>query len=94
MHIDVVSDFVVFRPVVGALIQGMVVKKSPSHVSVLTHSSFNVTCYVPKDDDGDWCGRKVKPNQLVRFTVLKTDLAQRIPFIMAALRVIDFLIGL
>jgi len=86
VHIDIVADFNVFRPKVGAQIQGVVIKRSASHVSVLTHGCFNVTCYRPSGEDEDWCGAKAKVNQMVRFTVLKTDLSQKIPFIMGSLQ--------
>jgi DNA-directed RNA polymerase I subunit RPA43 len=51
VHLNVVSDFWVFRPVVGATLKGTVNETSPTHVSVIVHGCFNVPCYKPLDQD-------------------------------------------
>eukprot|EP00095_Tigriopus_kingsejongensis_P009415 maker-scaffold143_size313727-snap-gene-1.25 protein:Tk09415 transcript:maker-scaffold143_size313727-snap-gene-1.25-mRNA-1 annotation:"hypothetical protein DAPPUDRAFT_59298" len=87
IHVDVISDFWVFRPVIGAQLKGVVNKKSPSHVSCLIHGCFNVPCYRPDDTLASaWCGLKAKLKQVVRLTVQKIDLSQKIPFIMGSLQ--------
>eukprot|EP00094_Tigriopus_californicus_P009061 TCALIF_08734-PA protein Name:"Similar to TWISTNB DNA-directed RNA polymerase I subunit RPA43 (Homo sapiens)" AED:0.94 eAED:0.94 QI:0/0/0/0.33/1/1/3/0/321 len=85
IHVDVVSDFWVFRPVLGAQLKGVVNKKSPTHVSCLVHGCFNVPCYRPPETP-DWCGSTAKLDQVVRLTVQKVDLSQKIPFIMGTLQ--------
>jgi DNA-directed RNA polymerase I subunit RPA43 len=90
IHLDVASDFWVFRPTVGAQLRGVVNRKSQSHVSCLVHGCFNVPCYRPPQTTVDeWCGTRAKIGQVVRFIVAKTDMTQKIPFILGNLQVID-----
>ena len=90
IHLDVISDFWVFRPSIGATLSGVINKKSNNHVSVLVHGCFNVPCYRPDREmrpaaAAQWCGAKAKIGQVVRIRVLKTDMSQKIPFIMGEL---------
>ena len=52
LHLDVVSDFWVFRPDVGAELRGVVTKKSTTHISCLVHGIFNVPCHKPTTQKG------------------------------------------
>lgn len=87
IHVDVIADFWVFRPTIGSQLKGVVNKKSDGHVSCVVHGCFNVPCHRPQDTpENAWCGRKVKLGQVVRFTVLKTDMTQKVPFILGDLQ--------
>ncbi len=87
IHLDVASDFWLFRPSVGSQLSGVIHKKSPTHVACLVHGVFNVPCYKPEDSpDDEWCGDRVRLNQVVSFIVVKTDYSQRrVPFILGSL---------
>lgn len=84
LHLDVQSDFWLFRPLIGRQLKGVVSKKSNTHVSVLLHGVFSVPCHKPHNVN-DWWGAKAKLKQAVRLTVLKTDMSQKVPFIMGSL---------
>jgi hypothetical protein len=87
LHLDVQSDFWIFRPTVGRQLKGVVVKQTPTHVSCLVHGVFNVPCHLPQSlDDQEWWGTKAKKGQIVHLTVLKTDMSQRVPFILGDLQ--------
>jgi len=88
MHLDVQSDFWIFRPLVGRQLKGVVSKKSQTHVSVLVHGVFNVPCHRPNNivDSRLWFGTKAKLKQVVHLTVLKTDMSQKVPFILGTLQ--------
>ena len=49
LHLDVVSDFWVFRPDIGTQLRGVVTKKSANHIACLVHGIFNVPCYKPQN---------------------------------------------
>ena len=65
----------------------MVTKSSPSHISCLVHSAFNVPCHRPIDLDPDvvWFGSGIPLGKTVRFTVVKTDMSQKVPYILGDL---------
>ena len=67
-------------------IEGDNTKKSSSHVSCLVHGVFNVPCHRPNNLNEEWWGTKVQPKQIVHFTVLKTDMSQKVPFILGDLQ--------
>lgn len=80
-HLDVVSDFWVFRPDVGKELRGVVTKKSPTHISCLVHGIFNVPCHKPADQKGAFASN-VKIDSQVRLQVIKTDMSQPVPYIL------------
>jgi len=84
IHVDVRSEFWVFRPEVGCELRGVVTKKSPSHISCLVHGVFNVPCHKPTDHQGDSWANNVKVNSQVKLKVVKTDMSQRIPYILGS----------
>jgi len=86
IHLDVQSEFWIFRPLEGRQLKGVVTKKSASHVSCLVHGVFNVPCHRPNNLSEEWWGAKVQPKQIVHFTVLKTDMSQKVPFILGDLQ--------
>lgn len=86
IHLDVQSEFYLFRPLIGRQLKGVVSKKSPSHVSCLVHGVFNVPCHRPHHLAQNWWGAKAKMKQIVHLTVLKTDMSQRVPFILGDLQ--------
>merc|ERR1711993_24530 len=57
-HIDVQSEFWLFRPLTGRQLKGIVTKKSDKHVSVLVHGIFNIPCLKPNNLNKDWWGVK------------------------------------
>ena len=82
IHLDVEADFWVFRPSVGAVLQGVVKEIDTSHVSVLVHGCFDVTCPLPAGiQSTEWSGAKSRIGQIVHFMMTKTDLSQEIPYI-------------
>jgi len=87
VHLDVQSEFWLFRPSIGRQLKGTVVKKSPGHVSCLVHGLFNVPCHRPQDipKGGRWWATSVKLDSVVHLTVLKTDMSQKVPFILGDL---------
>ena len=84
---DIISDFWVFRPIVGNQLKGVVTKKSPSHISCLVHGAFNVPCHRPVNLDPEvfWFGAGIPLGKTVKFTVVKTDMSQKVPFILGDL---------
>merc|ERR1712029_997328 len=87
VHLDVQSEFWLFRPSIGRQLKGTVVKKSPGHVSCLVHGLFNVPCHRPQDipKGGKWWASSLKLDSVVHLTVLKTDMSQKVPFILGDL---------
>merc|ERR1711983_233945 len=87
VHLDVQSEFWLFRPSIGRQLKGTVVKKSPGHVSCLVHGLFNVPCHRPQDipKGGKWWASSLKLDAVVHLTVLKTDMSQKVPFILGDL---------
>ena len=86
IHLDVVSDFWVFRPEMGAILQGTVTKTSQKHVACLVHGVFNVPCYHPNNLGSiPWWGINAQIGKVVRFKVIKMDVSQKIPFILGEL---------
>ena len=86
IHLDVVSDFWVFRPEIGAILQGTVTKMSQKHVACLVHGVFNVPCYHPNNlGSAPWWGINAQIGKSVRFRVIKMDVSQKIPFILGEL---------
>lgn len=47
---------------------------------------FNVPCHRPNNQNQEWFGTKVKVKQVVHLTVLKTDMSQKVPFILGTLQ--------
>jgi len=84
VHLDVQSEFWLFRPSIGRQLKGTVVKKSPTHVSCLVHGLFNVPCHRPQSltKGQRWWASSLKLQQVVHLTVLKTDMSQKVPFIL------------
>ena len=86
IHLDVVSDFWVFRPEIGSILQGTVSKTSQKHVACLVHGVFNVPCYHPNNlGSTPWWGINAVIGNEVRFKVIKMDISQKIPFILGEL---------
>ncbi|XP_015125264.1 dentin sialophosphoprotein [Diachasma alloeum] len=83
-HVDIEADFYVFRPKVGYVLKGVIIKKPANHLGVLVHKAFNVS--IPRrDDEGeDWQGDHLNVGDEVTFTVELMDLKPgrgKLPFI-------------
>ena len=66
VHLDVVSDFWVFRPTEGKVLRGVVNRKSPNHVACLVHGCFNVACNRPHDQTvQEWCGSRARMGKVM-----------------------------
>ena len=86
IHLDVISDFWIFRPEIGSVLQGTVTKTSQKHVACLVHGVFNVPCYHPNNLGSiPWWGINAQVGRQVRFKVIKMDVSQKIPFILGEL---------
>lgn len=84
IHLDIISDFWIFRPEVGKEIRGMVNKKSINHVSLLVHETFNISC--PRNlMEEPWLGENVKIGQTISITVKQANFSQNIPDIVGNL---------
>ncbi|CAG2056965.1 unnamed protein product [Timema podura] len=62
IHIDIIADFYVFTPEVGCHLNGIVNKKSSTHIGCLVYKVFNVS--IPNED---WVGQTVEIGQQVTF---------------------------
>ncbi|KAK9299242.1 hypothetical protein QLX08_007687 [Tetragonisca angustula] len=92
IHVDIETDFYVFRPEVGCKLKGVVNKKGLDHIGILVHKAFNVL--IPKpDDEEDWPGDNVEIGQEVRFTITLLDFNSKLPFIRGVLNSNDYLHG-
>ncbi|XP_063987233.1 dentin sialophosphoprotein [Diachasmimorpha longicaudata] len=83
-HVDIEADFYVFRPKVGHVLKGVIIKKPANHLGVLVHKAFNVS--IPrKDHEGkDWEGNHMSVGDEVTFSVQLMDLKPgrgKLPFI-------------
>nr|CAD7200799.1 unnamed protein product [Timema douglasi] len=76
IHIDIVADFYVFTPEVGCHLNGIVNKKSSTHIGCLVYKVFNVS--IPNED---WVGQTVEIGQQVTFQVTVLDMTGRLPYI-------------
>ena len=47
---------------------------------------FSVPCHRPNNQNQEWFGTKAKIKQAVHLTVLKTDMSQKVPFILGTLQ--------
>nr|CAD7427398.1 unnamed protein product [Timema monikensis] len=76
IHIDIIADFYVFTPEVGCHLNGIVNKKSSTHIGCLVYKVFNVS--IPNED---WVGQTVEIGQQVTFQVTVLDMTGRLPYI-------------
>nr|CAD7572135.1 unnamed protein product [Timema californicum] len=90
IHIDIVADFYVFTPEVGCRLNGIVNKKSSTHIGCLVYKVFNVS--IPNED---WVGQTVEIGQQVTFQVTVLDMTGRLPYIRGKLiRYVFFIVCL
>ncbi|KOX68859.1 DNA-directed RNA polymerase I subunit RPA43 [Melipona quadrifasciata] len=92
IHVDVETEFYVFRPEVGFKLKGVVNKKGLDHIGILVHKAFNVSIPKPNDEE-DWPGDNVEIGQEVRFTITLLDFNSKLPFIRGVLNSNDYLHG-
>ncbi|KAK1118960.1 hypothetical protein K0M31_013730 [Melipona bicolor] len=92
IHVDVETEFYVFRPEVGCKLKGVVNKKGLDHIGILVHKTFNVSIPKPNDEE-DWPGDKVEIGQEVKFTITVLDFNSKLPFIRGVLNSNDYLHG-
>lgn len=82
INFQVQADHFIFRPVVGALLRGIVNKKCHTHLAVLVHRVFNVVIPRPTEEPGNrWIGESIQEGQHVLFRVMVLDLYGSLPYI-------------
>ncbi|KAL3285108.1 hypothetical protein HHI36_019232 [Cryptolaemus montrouzieri] len=80
IHLDIQADFVIFKPVPGNILPGVVVRKTKNHVACLVYHTFNVS--LPKPDEiVNWTGNDVEVGQEVMVRVTYTNLEGKLPYI-------------
>lgn len=82
IHFEVQADYFIFRPFIGARLNGFVNKKSFTHLGLLVHKVFNVVILRPTEEPGDgWIGSQVEEGQEVTFKIVMLDLFGALPYI-------------
>ncbi|CAH2236788.1 DNA-directed RNA polymerase I subunit RPA43 [Pararge aegeria] len=81
VHFQVQADYFIFRPHVGAMLKGIVNKKSFTHLGILVHRVFNVVIPRPTEVPDDWIGSTVEEGQEVMFQIVVLDLYGALPYI-------------
>ncbi|OWF42943.1 DNA-directed RNA polymerase I subunit RPA43-like [Mizuhopecten yessoensis] len=56
IHFNIQADFVVFKPVIGCLLRGVVNKVSKNHIGCLVHNCFNASLARPAQAGKRWQG--------------------------------------
>lgn len=75
-HIDLIANFYVFQPRIGAVITGVVKHKSYRHVSAIIYRVFNVSIRFKKQTNN-----ALEINSKITFRIKKFDLQDGLPYI-------------
>lgn len=73
IHFDVQADFIVFKPVVGCLLRGVVNKVGKNHVGCLVHNFFNASIRRPSELLNDWHGKNMDVGDEFIFKVTRVS---------------------
>lgn len=75
LHLNIESDFYVFRPRIGAVVTGVVKHVSQANIGVIIYRVFNVAVKFTEHHRM----RNVKVNQEIKIRVMNFDLDNRVP---------------
>lgn len=82
IHVDIESNFFIFKPVIGQQLNGVVNKISTSHIACLVFNLFSVT--VPTSGINDeWLEQEVENGKKVLLKINSVNLDCRLPYIKA-----------
>ncbi|KAL4712306.1 hypothetical protein ACJJTC_004068 [Scirpophaga incertulas] len=82
INFQVQADYFIFQPYVGAVLKGIVNKKSQTHLGILVHRVFNVVIPRPTEEPGNkWIGHTIEEGQQVVFRIVVLDLFGALPYI-------------
>ncbi|XP_013199608.2 DNA-directed RNA polymerase I subunit RPA43 [Amyelois transitella] len=82
INFQVQADYFIFRPYVGAMLKGVINRKSHTHLGILVHRVFNVVIPRPTEEPGNkWIGSSVHEGQPIAFRVVVLDLYGALPYI-------------
>ncbi|XP_035674194.1 DNA-directed RNA polymerase I subunit RPA43-like [Branchiostoma floridae] len=73
IHLDVETDFIVFRPKVGSTLVGTVNKLGKGHVGCLVHNYFNASIPRPRGMVNGWAGSRLAMGDKFNFTVTRIE---------------------
>ncbi|CAH1257511.1 TWISTNB [Branchiostoma lanceolatum] len=73
IHLDVETDFIVFRPKVGSTLVGTVNKIGKGHVGCLVHNYFNASIPRPRGVVNGWSGSRLTVGDKFNFTVTRIE---------------------
>ncbi|KAI8485054.1 hypothetical protein Bbelb_371600 [Branchiostoma belcheri] len=73
IHLDVETDFIVFRPKVGSTLVGKVNKLGKGHVGCLVHNYFNASIPRPRGTVNGWAGSRLAVGDKFNFTVTRIE---------------------
>lgn len=77
-HINIKANFYIFKPVVGAIIKGIVKHISHGHVAVIIYRVFNVSIRFNRTQKAQ---RQLSVNDMISFRIKKFDLQDAMPYI-------------
>ncbi|XP_069132508.1 DNA-directed RNA polymerase I subunit RPA43-like [Argopecten irradians] len=69
IHFKIQADFIVFKPVVGCLLRGVVNKVSKNHIGCLVHNRFNASLARPNQAGKGWAGQHMSVGEEFIFQV-------------------------
>lgn len=80
IHINLESDFFIFKPSIGKQMEGVVNRKGKDFLGVLVYNTFNVSLPKPQSED-NWLGDDVHVGYTILFQIEDVDTSLHIPYI-------------